>query len=227
MRDLLLIVPSRGRPASVARLVQALGQTVTTEAELALALDDDDPTRHEAEGAARSSLFPVSVYQGRRQTWAGWTNDIAVRAAPGFRAVCSLGDDHVPLTSGWDRLLLDAIEKAGGTGFAYPNDLLQGYRLPTAVVVSSDIVRALGWLCEPSLKHYYADAVWKALGDEAGCIRYLPYVAIEHHHHARTGQTDDTYAEAQAHWLPDTAAYRAWCQTRKNADVLKIKALQA
>jgi hypothetical protein len=227
MRDLLVIVPSRGRPANVTRLVQALAQTMDSSAELALGLDDDDVTLPDTYDAVAAAPFPVSLHTGSRNTWAGWTNDIAVSAARKFRALCSLGDDHVPLTPGWDARLIEAIDRAGGTGFSYANDLLQGYRLPTAVMVSSDIVRALGWLCQPSLKHYFADNVWMALGEAAQCITYLPFVAIEHQHAARTGKFDATYSEASASWQADRTAFHAWCHEQKAADVLKIKELAA
>jgi hypothetical protein len=226
LADLLIIVPSRGRPANVRRLIQALAQTMQSRAELALGLDDDDPTVPETCAAVADAPFPVSLHTGRRNTWAGWTNDIAIPAADRFRALCSLGDDHVPLTQAWDTQLIGAIDTVGGTGFAYANDLLQGYRLPTAVMVSSDIVRALGWLCQPSLRHYFADNVWLALGESAECITYLPSVTIEHRHRVRTGQSDATYSEASAHWQADRAAYHAWCQEQQAADVLKIKELR-
>jgi hypothetical protein len=226
IRDLLVIVPSRGRPANVARLIRALAQTMQSRAELALGLDDDDPTLAETYSAVAGAPFPVSLHTGSRNTWGGWTNDIAVAEAGNFRALCSLGDDHIPLTSGWDIRLIGAIDRTGGTGFAYANDLLQGYRLPTSVVVSSDIVRALGWLCQPLLRHYFADNVWMALGESAECIKYLPFVAIEHRHYARTGEFDTTYSEAAAYWHADRAAYHTWCHEQKAADVLKIKELQ-
>jgi len=225
-RDLLVIVPSRGRPANVARLIRALGQTMESGGELALGLDDDDPTLPQTRAAIAGAPFPVSVRTGQRDTWAGWTNGIACGAAETFRALCSLGDDHVPATSGWDTRLIDAIDKAGGTGFAYGNDLLQAYRLPTAIMVSSDIVRALGWLCQPSLKHYFADDVWKALGEGAGCLSYLPGVIIEHRHRSKTGHSDVTYAQAQAHWHADRAAYDSWRAAGMAADVRKITALR-
>jgi hypothetical protein len=226
LADLLIVVPTRGRPANVRRLVGALAQTLESRAELALGLDDDDPTLPETYVAVADAPFPVNLHTGRRNTWGAWTNDIAISAVGRFRALCSLGDDHVPLTQGWDTRLIGAIDGAGGTGFAYANDLLQGYRLPTAVVVSSDIVRSLGWLCQPSLRHYFADNVWMALGESAECIKYLPFVAIEHRHHARTGQFDTTYLEASAYWQADRAAYHAWYHDQKAADVLKIKKLK-
>lgn len=225
-RDLLVIVPSRGRPANVARLIGALEHTMGSEGELALGLDDDDPALPETRDVIATAPFPVRVRVGRRNTWAGWTNEIAVPAADRFRALCSLGDDHVPLTPGWDIQLINAIRAAGGTGFAYGDDLLQGHRLPTSVVISSDIVRTVGWLCQPSLRHYFADNVRKSLGDAAGCIRYLPDVIIEHRHRTRTGHSDATYAEALAHWTADRAAYDTWRAERMAEDVRKITTLR-
>jgi hypothetical protein len=117
---------------------------------------------------------------GPRNNLAGWTNVLARHLAKDYRALASLGDDHLPRTPGWDLRLLEAIAGMGGTGFAYGNDLLQGAALPTAVVVSSNIVTALGWMCEPSMRHYCIDNVWKDLGEGAGCLAYLPDVIIEH-----------------------------------------------
>jgi hypothetical protein len=93
-------------------------------------------------------------------------------------------------------------------------------------VVSSDIVRALGWLRQPSLKHYFVDDVWKALGEGAGCLNYLPGVIIEHRHRSKTGHGDATYAEALAHWHADRVAYDLWRAAGMAEDVRKITALR-
>ena len=83
---------------------------------------------------------------------------------------------------GWDRLLLEALDKLGGEGIAYGNDLHQGEALPTAPVISSGIVGALGWMMGPGLKHMHVDDVWRDLGQAAGCLAYVPEVVIEHQH---------------------------------------------
>ena len=85
---------------------------------------------------------------GPRNGLCGWTNEVAVRRAAEYPYLASLGDDMVPRTKGWDRALVRAITDMGGTGLAYPWD---GTRedIPEAVVLSSDIVQALGWMCAP------------------------------------------------------------------------------
>ena len=59
----------------------------------------------------------------------------------------------------------------GGTGFAYG----EGSRwiIPEAIVVSSDIVTALGWLANPRCGHYKIDDTWLELGF-GGAVHRLP-----------------------------------------------------
>jgi hypothetical protein len=154
---------------------------------------------------------------------AAWTNELAAEAARDAAHVASLGDDHRPLTDHWDTDLLSEIAKLGGTGIAYGNDLLQGANLPTAPVVSSNIVTALGWLCEPSLAHYCVDNVWKDLGQGADCLAYREDVVIEHcHPFVGKAPPDATHNEAMAGDYLDQQAYDAWAATRRADDVRTV-----
>jgi hypothetical protein len=223
MRDLLIIVPTRGRPTSMARLVHALRATSQAATDLVFASDDDDEAS--AHAAAALGIYCVT---GPRNHLVGWTNVVARHCTGRYRALASLGDDHVPCTPGWDRLLLEAIDAMGGTGFAYGNDLLQGAALPTAVAVSSNIVSALGWMCEPSMRHYCIDNVWKDLGEGAGCLAYRPEVIIEHVHPlAGKADPDATHLQSTARDAEDFAAYRHWKLWRMTADIATLQTLRA
>ena len=227
MRDLLVVVPSRGRPDRLAAMLDACLSLSEAATDIAVATDDDDPA-HGAYAALRKPEGHGQVWwhDGPRNTVAGWTNHVAVPWAPYYRAVASLSDDHMPRTPGWDRLLLEAIERMGGTGVSYGNDLLQGEILCTAAVVSSDIVSALGWMAEPSMRHYRIDNVWKELGEGAGCLAYLPGVVVEHMHPgAGKAIFDGTYAEEFPRSPEDDAAWELWRAQRKTADVAAVAAL--
>jgi hypothetical protein len=222
MRDLLVIVPSRGRPDAVRELCGAVKATTRERTDLLIAFDDDDPAREGYE-KQRDGLSWVS---GPRASMVPWTNQIAAARAGSYRALCSMGDDHRPRTKGWDTQFLTALGKTGGTGIAYGDDLLQGVNLPTAAVVSSDIVKALGWMCLPSLRHYYADNVWRDLGQSAGCLHYLPGVIIEHLHPLATGdQPDGTYLDAYRGYEADRSAYQQWLAGSAIADAGAIRNL--
>ena len=228
MRDLLVIVPSRGRPERLAVMLDAALSLSEADTAVAVAWDEDDRARPgylrlagELGGEPR-----VLWHTGPRDTVAGWTNQVATAHAGRYGAVGSFSDDHMARTPGWDRLLLDAVAALGGTGIAYGNDLLQGEILCTAAVVSSNIVAALGWLAEPWMRHYRIDNVWKELGEGAGCLAYLPDVIVEHMHPgAGKAVFDATYAEEFPRSPEDDAAWERWRAERKAADVATVAAL--
>lgn len=225
--DLLVIAPSRGRPGNIARLLDARNATARLRTRLHVAVDDDDETLPQYRAVMGKAGKPGDTLEaGPRKGLAAWTNEVAVRRAGEFRFLASFGDDHRPRTPGWDRALVRAIEEMGGTGFSYPFD---GQRedIPEAVVVSSDIVRALGWFANPACSHYFIDDTWADLGRHAGCIRYLRAVAVDHLTPA-TGRAsaDATYAASSERIAADREAYAAWRAERMAGDVATILKLR-
>jgi hypothetical protein len=222
VRDLLIITPTRGRPDSARRLAEAVRATATAETDLLFAVDEDDPSYAEMDG--------LLVIRGPRATCGQWTNKLAAEHGSRYRALASLGDDHVPETEGWDAQLLGAIDDIGGTGIAYGNDTAQGQNLPTAPVISSDIVAALGWMFLPAMIHYYCDNAWKDIAGGAGCLRYVPDVVIRHlHPNYGTAPRDATYAEADPAMTADSQAYQRYCADPGGlaADIAKIRKLHS
>lgn len=216
--DLLVIVPSRGRPQNIARLLDAVHATAKMKTRVHVAVDDDDPELDRYEYVLKQAgADGDEMTVGPRKGLCEWTNKLAVTYAGSFPFLASLGDDHVPFTPGWDKALIRAIVEMGGTGFAYPWD---GTRedIPEAVVLSSDIVAALGWMCLPGLSHWYPDNVWADLGRGAGCLRHLRAVKVEH-----AWKGDQTSRESSVSLAADREAYYAWRRSeRMEQDIGKI-----
>ena len=154
MTDLVVVVPSRGRPKAVAELAEQCAKTCTADTVLLVVVDTDDPTGPEYQAPAGLPVF---------FTWAppdsghvGAINWGAARALEDFHpyAIAKLDDDHRPRSKSWDADLLAALREMG-TGIAYGNDLLQGQNLPTAPAITADIVQALGYMGPPALKHLF------------------------------------------------------------------------
>jgi hypothetical protein len=227
---LVVIVPSRGRPERFRHFLDAF--TATRElrrTELVVALDRDDPTRDD---------YPDRLPSGCR-----YSIDEPLGFAPRFNRLASLwaldslaignfGDDHLPRTPGWDARLLDAALNLG-SGVVYPNDLWQREALPTAPVITSDIVRALGWYSPPRLRHVYVDNFWRALGIMLGRFRYLPDVIVEHMHPSvpdesnpelRKAAVDATY-ESQTNELQvaDAAEWERYRRDDLERDVARVR----
>ena len=225
--DLLIIVPSRGRPQGIARLLDSVHETSRAKTHLHVAVDEDDEKLPQYEAVmARAGGEHDVLETGPRKGLCGSTNDVAVRRAGEYPYLASLGDDMVPRTPGWDAALIRGIQDMGGTGIAYPWD---GMRedIPEAVVMSGDIVAALGWMCEPSLKHFYPDNVWADLGRGAGCLRHLRAIAVDHLNVVVTQATADETAFGNGKSLDaDRVAYWAWRRDRMAADIAKVAALR-
>ena len=231
--DLLVIVPSRGRPQSIARLLDSVHATSRLQTHLHVAVDEDDEKLPQYQAVMDKAGAEGDVLEvGARKGLCAWTNEVAVRRAAEYPFLASLGDDMVPRTPGWDRALARGIQDMGGTGFTYPWD---GTRedIPEAVVMSSDIVAALGWMCEPSLAHWYPDNVWADLGRGAGCLRHLRAIAVDHRNaFAGQGKPDATARDNGRSLNADRDAYWAWRRERMAGDIativkLREKALQA
>lgn len=216
MTGLLVIVPSRGRPQNIARLIGAPGWD---GADLLVAVDDDDPTLPGYED------LPVDLVVAPRLGLGATLNKLAVAEAAAYETVGFMGDDHLPRTPGWAWTITDTL-RAMGRGIVYGNDLMQGPNLPIAVFMTADIILGLGYMCPPGCRHLFLDNAWKAIGERLGCLRYLPTVVIEHcHPQAEKAAWDDGYAEVNGApmWEADEAAYRAWLAGPFESDIERVR----
>jgi hypothetical protein len=229
-KKVLVIIPTRGRPEWLRGMLTACIDLSEGRADFAVATDADDSHS----GAYRDFLLPLVRagralwYQRARSSPSDLVNHIARNHAQQYFAVGYFSDDlmlHPRSAQGWDVKLLEAVESAGGSGITYGNDLYQTPRLPIAPIITSDIVLALGWFCEPTMGHYYVDNVWYDLGTGADCLAYREDVVIEHCHHTIGKSPPDlTYAQAvHSWWNSDTVAYNLWCHRRREADTEKVR----
>lgn len=225
--DLLVIIPTRGRPQAVMSLVRAWHETGAT-ADLLFAVDTDDPEldAYKREAAKLKSSQFRFVY-GKRLRLCGTLNQQAVKAAKKYQYLAFLGDDHRPRTAGWDERIRICL--SGGPGVVYGNDLLMGERMPTAVAMTSDIVRALGYFSPPTLVHLCLDLCWLDWGRGMGRITYLDDMVIEHLHPANgKAELDAGYEEVNSpeQVSADSAAYYDYRDNGGlDADLAKLRKL--
>lgn len=182
MTDLLVLCPTRGRPAAAREAHESFRATVTREgSEIMFVVDDDDPelTTYLAEGYASLHQPPPGNMVIALNTAALWAIDHLSPKYIGF-----VGDDHRFRTKGWDQAFVDLLDQRGG-GFVYGNDRFwPNGEIPTQIVMSASIVSALGWMGLPGCTHLFIDNAWRHLGEETKSIFYMPDVVIEHMHPA-------------------------------------------
>jgi hypothetical protein len=225
--DLAIFVPSRRRPKNVARLVDACARTCRTAHMLVFGFDEDDPDLEAGIAAAAGARYQVKPRMGLAE----WTNVLAA-AHMDAAFLGSIGDDMVPVTDGWDERLITAIEhNHDGVGMAYPNDLVRT-DIPEAIVMSTPIVKGLGWMALPDCQHWCIDDAWRDLGAGAGCLSFCESVIVEHRHWHKwmrdpTVTHDATYTDAETLLGADRNAYRKWRLTRMRADIGTVRVTRA
>jgi len=231
MFDMLVIVPTRGRPAAALDLARTFERTCTDATQLMFAVDEDDPSRdaylETLRPFVRSIDVAVFTVPGP-STMVKALNAAATHLAGGYDVIAFMGDDHRPRTIGWDKRYMDALTDMG-VGMVYGDDLLQHERIPTQIAMTSNIIRALGHMAPPNLTHLFVDNYWRDLGAQAGCLRYLPDVVVEHlHPMANKAVWDEGHMRVNAPemYQKDQAAYQTYVYSGLvGADVVKVKAL--
>lgn len=226
MTDMCVIVPTRGRPQNAERLIRDWVATMAT-ATLLFAVDDDDP---EKDGYLEIfDLYPqphVKYIVGPRLRLGPTLNQEAVKAAEQFAIVAFMGDDHSPKTAQWDRLIEGHLSSLG-TGVAYGDDLIQGATMPTAVFMTSDIIRTLGYMVIPGLIHLWFEAEWLAWGNGTN-LRYCPEVVIQHLHPiGGVVEYDAGYIECNSPevWGHDEALWKKYETEKLPTDLDKLRKL--
>lgn len=230
---LLTIVPTRGRPGSVARLAQAWRATGAPDngAHLLLAADDDDPhlPGYAAAVAAEGADWLRLETYGSWQPMVPKLNAAAVRHSNSYTALGFAGDDHVPRTLGWVAAYRGALASLG-IGIVYGDDGRWHGSLPTEWAMSAEIVRRLGRMVPARVEHLYCDNSVMELGRDARCLTYLPGVLIEHMHpDVGKAPPDPGYAAVNSpeQHTRDATAFKRWRRYVRPRQVAAVRVLRA
>ncbi len=210
------LLPTRGRPATLARFLAASVATGMSTSGLILysqASDIDGVeippnwaawlTKAEGMGDKFREIWPVI----RDMDWVGW-----------------VVDDVIPETQGWDTTLIGGLN---GANVISCND---GARAPfrmCAPVFSGDWLRALGYLYPETFWHSYWDDALERLGRATDSWWVCMEVVLRHTDAFQTGQPDATHALSYGRTAQDKAALIAWRRNEMDGAVRRIMALKA
>jgi hypothetical protein len=207
MADLLVMVPTRGRPAQCGRLLESFRET-TDRADLCFILDPDQEDLYaevEWGEAAHGVLAPRATLREK-------LNQTAAAFRDSYDALLWCGDDHVFRTKSWDTLMLAALEDMGGHGWVYPQTVRR-QDVPEIWMCDTGLARHLDWFFPPAVNHYYADNIIAELGKRSGLIRNCPEAVVEHLHYSTDPgiEHDQVYSEAEGTYgQADLKAFNQW-----------------
>lgn len=234
MPEITIIVPTRGRPASIAPILESWRETgaFSDGAELLLVIDSNDPHREwyraEIEGAPE---YGEGVSCSIESTWRPLVpklNRVAVvEASLSNRPIGFMGDDHRPRTPGWAGQYISVLKEMG-TGVISCPDGFRKDDLPTQWAMTADIVRSLGRMVPARVEHMYCDNSVRDLATSAGCYRWVASLLIEHLHPlAGKAEWDQGYRTVNdvRQYSADMTRYAVWTYRARSAQAALVKAL--
>lgn len=234
MPDLAIIIPTRGRPENLRKVITAWDFTNAWDyADLILAVDADDP---ESDGySAVIHEFNDDVRAIQALVIPRWVpmveklNETATDpVCSGYFALGFAGDDHLPQTINWAQRYLTVLRELG-TGMVYGDDGYQGAKLSTEWAVTADVVSALGRMVPAPVEHMYCDNSMMDLFGGAGALRHLPEIRIEHMHPiAGKGESDAQYqrVNSREQFSRDRKAYERWVRLELPSQIQMIRSMR-
>jgi len=214
MKDLLVLVPSRGRPKNQERFLEYFFKN-STVSDVCFILDFDDESNY--------LRFDNVIYEvGEPLMLNEKLNIVSKKYCNDYKFISFIGDDHLLQTYAWDKMLINPLSKK--IGISYGNDLYKKEELPTCSVISSEIIKCIGYMAPPELKHSYIDKFWLDLGTAVGSINYFDDVVWEHiHPDNKKTEIDETYLRGWSSQSQDKENYALYKNIRFDQDVAKIK----
>lgn len=204
---LLVMTPTKWRRENCERLLKSF-EEATDNANLCFITDADDQDTY-ADMDWGSALHAVMDPPGPTMAK---VNHVATTMGEQYDALMYIGDDHLFSTPHWDTIMLTKLAELGGTGMLYGDDKRR-QDIPESILISTDIVKALGYFMEPTMQHYYVDNVWADLGKRSGLLHFMKDVVFEHLHYQSKKDVvrDQTYSYAESMWgQVDAQAYQQW-----------------
>ena len=222
-REMALIIPSRGRPGNIRRWLSAIKETKAA-VDVYVGVDNDDPYLENYRQIEGINL----VVAEQRERFGPTLNRIALSIVDDYKYIMWAGDDHKPITPGWDSEYRRVLSQKP-VGIVYGNDLVMGEAIATQLAMTSNIVKALGYAVPKGFVHLYIDNYFMELARAVDSLTYLPDVVVQHLHPvAGKAQEDQTYIEANSpeNWTNDRIRLEKYLEKELPKDVRKLKKLQ-
>lgn len=171
-----LLLPTRGRPSELARMVSSVRATAKTNVQIVLYVDDDDGTDY----AAFRNDATIKVGPRIRQMTRCWNEIVPLATGDIF---CLANDDIIFRTQGWDLMVEAAFSGCADKILLVHGDDLGGQRerFGPHPFISRRWVETVGYFLPPYFSSEYGDTWLAEVANAVGRRKFLPFV-VEHMH---------------------------------------------
>lgn len=195
---ILVVIPSRDRPALFQRAAQSVLET-STGVRVIGAVDYDDP---QLEAYRQITLGERVCMAYDHRIGPARSADRVMMATPGWRWAGLMTDDCVVTTPGWEGYLTAEYDRREGIGVVSPaHNFGQHVDMP---FVTDGWVKALGWFAQPKMRHFCWPTAIALLAENAGRLTRAPVAAFAVHHEQQATyafEATSTDAVALYSWL--------------------------
>lgn len=206
---LLVILPTRGRPAQVLSVIAEYRAKAGMPITIEVIIDDDDPTMMASNVLQRLSALGCVVTVGRHKSKIDACNGGKIRD---WEVLLLASDDMMPIADGYAVRVMEAMEEHFPhlDGAIYFDDGYQGENLCTLPIFGRRLYDQFGYVYEPSYTSLFSDTEQTCVLRALGRLQYIDEKIIEHRHHVwGRSPKDALYQKNDAFWEKDKAVYES------------------
>jgi hypothetical protein len=192
-----ILLPTRGRPENVKRLLESIKTTAHKMPEVVLYVDDDDPSYDDF-------MAPefAKIIRGPRKTLSDYYNECA-KVASG-EILMQAGDDIIFRTRWWDATVALAFESHPDKFiFVHGDDGHFGDKFGTHGFLHRKWMETVGYLVPPYFSADWGDTWLNEVANKLGRRVYLPFVTEHMHPLFGKAEWDKTHKERLARGKSD------------------------
>lgn len=180
--DFTIIIPTRGRPESLSRLLQSIVNNVSdiNNFDVIIRCDNDDKQMEKYSGFKGEFEY---VQRGNSLV-SDYINPMALKANGKY--IWFLADDCEIETEDWDLIIRDSIDSSGkvvffGDTYDSSRDLNGVGQFPGFPVISRELINYMGFFFDPRIMNWGADKYTHGIYKEAGFVIDMQSIRIKHH----------------------------------------------
>jgi len=188
-----ILVPTRGRPDNIVRLLKSLHDTSHVMPEVLCRIDGDDDASRSALDQLIDAGEPISYLNGPRKTMTAYWNEIGANC---FDVMMFAADDICFRTKGWDSLVRRTFdEHPDKMIFVHGDDGHWGNQFGTHGFLHRKWVDTLGYVLPPYFSSDFGDTWINDIANSLGRRVFLPILTEHMHPLWGKAKLDQTYQE--------------------------------